>query len=199
MNGLDYKSYVEYYETVIVPVVSEYCDQNAGVIVLPNAKEKIWENYEEFNCHCKHEYMKDKQGLLDRHKVTACYIYAILKTNPLVCTIAFQNGDDSSLMLNERLAFCFGMTLLRALIHVEISKLTDEELKKRATAIFDNQIGFPKVNHGEYKSNILSQLYQTKREGNYNVLALAETLYLLEALNLVKAGLPENIFKKENI
>lgn len=198
MSGLDYISYEKYYEKVISPVILEYCDSNSGVIVLPDAKDKIWNNYVKFNCHCKNDYMQDKEKLLDRHKVTACYMYAILKTNPLICTVAFQNGDDSSILLNERLALCFGMTLLRALICDEIVHLTDADLKKKVSVVFENEIAFPGVNHGDYKNNILSQLFHTKREANYNILGLAETLYLLEVFNLVKNGLSENIFKKSS-
>ncbi len=196
MSGLDYTSYEEYYNRVICPVIHEYCETNAGIIVLPNAKEVIWENYIKFNCHCKSEYMRDKEKLLDRHKVVACYMYAIVKANSLTCTVAIQNGDSSSILLNERLALCFGMTLLRALICDEIEHLSDPIQKRKAESVFENEIDFPKTNHGDYKNNLLSQLYHTKTESNYNILGLAETLYLLEIFNLVKNGLPENVFKK---
>ncbi|MBD5473349.1 MAG: hypothetical protein HDR20_10830 [Lachnospiraceae bacterium] len=197
MNGLDYASYEKYFDAIIAPVISEYCDSTADVVVLPNIKDKIWNYYVEFNEHCKNEYMRDKNKLLDRHKVVACYMFAILKTNPMVCVIAFQNGDKSSMLLNERLALCFGMTLLRALICDEIEKLDDSELKEKVTAVFENDILFPQANHGDYKGNLLSQLYHTKSESNYNVLGLAETLYLLEVFNLVKNGIQEDVFKKE--
>lgn len=196
MNGQDYTSYEEYYDRVIDPVIQEYCETNAGIIVLPNVKEKIWENYKKFNSHCKSEYMLDKEKLLDRHKVVACYMYAIIKTNPLICTVAIQNGDISSILLNERLALCFGMTLLRALICDEIEHMFDVDQKRKVKHVFDGEIAFPETNHGDYKSNLLSQLFHTKTESNYNILGLAETLYLLEIFNLVKNGLPENIFKK---
>lgn len=197
MSDPDYASYEKYFDLVIIPVISEYCDSAADIVVLPDIKDKIWNYYVDFNEHCKKEYMRDKNKLLDRHKVVACYMFAILKTNPMACSIAFQNGDKSSMLLNERLALCFGMTLLRALICDEIENLTDNELKEKATAAFESDIMFPKTNHGDYKGNLLSQLYHTKNESNYNILSLAETLYLLEVFNLVKNGLQEDLFKKE--
>lgn len=162
MSGLDYVSYEKYYSEIIVPMIKEYCDSNAGVIVIPSVKEKIWTHYEEFNNHCKNSYMRDKSKLLDRHKVVACYMYAILRANPMICTLAFQNGDNSSLLLNERLALCFGMTLLRALIFDEISHLSDPKLRKKVSDVFEDDISFPSVNHGDYKHNLLTQLYHTK-------------------------------------
>lgn len=196
MGGLDYESYQKYYTKVISPVISEYCDLNGGVIVLGNAKEKIWENYVGFNTYCKDEYMRDRSKLLDRHKVVACYMYAILKTCPMICTIAYENGEDSYLFLNERLALCFGMTLLRALIYDEIMHVPNKNLKEKVKTIFQDEIAFPETNHGNYKDNLLQQLYHTRKESNYNILGLAETLYLLEIFNLTKNGVPENVFKK---
>ena len=46
------------------------------------------------------------------------------------------------------------------------------------------------------EKNLLLQLYYTKKEGNYNILALADSLYLIENYNLVMNGLQEDIFKK---
>ena len=140
--------------------------------------------------------MWNPDKLADRHKIASCYIYAILKTDVLACSLSKQYKDEKNLLLNERLALCFGMTLLRALILGNAKELKDEEVRQLVKKAFYGEFLFPKVNHGNYKQNLLLQLYYTKKEGNYNILALADSLYLIENYNLVMNGLPEDIFKK---
>lgn len=194
MGGLDYPSYQKYYDKVIDPAILEYGESYAEIVALPYIKDKIWDYYVEFNEHCKNKYMHNKNKLLDRHKVVACYMFAILRTNPIVCVTALRNGDQSSMFLNERLALRFGMTLLQALICDEIESLPGNELKEKVTAVFKKDIIFPGVNQDDYKQKLLAQLYHTKDEANYNILAMAETLFLLENYNLIKNGLPEDVF-----
>lgn len=196
MLGFDQDSYQIYYTKIIEPVIEEYCDNDYGIEIRPNAKDLIWNNYAKLNRHCRENYMLNPEKLMDRHKTTACYMFAILKTDVLSCSIAQDLGDERGLLLNERLALCFGMTLLRALILGNANELSDQVLKQKVKVAFDGEIAFPKVNHGSYKNNLLLQLYYTKKEGNYNILALADSLYLIENYNLIKNGLPEDIFKK---
>lgn len=88
------------------------------------------------------------------------------------------------------------MTLLRALIRANAKKLSNEEMKKKVLDAFDGELVFPKTNHGDYKQNLLFQLYYTKKEGNYNILALADSVFFIENYNLVVNGIPEDVFKK---
>lgn len=196
MLGFDRDSYQIYYQKIIVPVIDEYCANDYGIEVKPDAEKLIWINYVKFNRHCREEYMWNPDKLADRHKIASCYIYAILKTDVLACSLSKQYKDEKNLLLNERLALCFGMTLLRALILGNAKELKDEEVRQLVKKAFYGEFLFPKVNHGNYKQNLLLQLYYTKKEGNYNILALADSLYLIENYNLVMNGLPEDIFKK---
>lgn len=86
--------------------------------------------------------------------------------------------------------------MLRALICEEITHVQREDMRERLQTVFDGEISFPKTNHGDYKHNLLVQLFHTRKEAKYNILALAETLYLLECFDLVKNHIPEDIFKK---
>lgn len=196
MLGFDYDSYQIYYQKILQPVINDYCSTESGITVCPDVESLVWKNYVKFNRHCREEYMNDPDKLADRHKITTCYIYSILRSNILDCSLSRQIGDDKSLLLNERLALCFGMTLLRALIRANAKKLTDEEIKKKILVAFDGELSFPKTNHGDYKQNLLFQLYYTKKEGNYNILALADSIFFIENYNLIIKGIPEDVFKK---
>lgn len=196
MLGFDYDSYLIYYQKILQPVIREYCMKEASLEVRPDAKDLVWRNYVKFNRHCREEYMNNPHKLTDRHKITTCYIYAILRADVLNCSLSKQLGDDMNLLLNERLALCFGMTLLRALIRGNAKELTDKDMQEKVLNAFDGELTFPATNHGDYKQNLLFQLYYTKKEGNYNILALADSIFFIENHNLIINHIPQDVFKK---
>lgn len=196
MLGFDHDSYQKYYQQIIEPVINEYCSKEYGIEVRPDNQELIWKNYVKFNRHCREEYMNNPEKLTDRHKIASCYIYAILQADVLHCPLSKQLGDRTNLLLNERLALCFGMSLLRAMVRGKAKGIKSEEIKEKVLKAFEGEIMFPKTNHGDYKENLLFQLYYTKKEGNYNILSLADSIFLIENYNLVINDIPEDVFKK---
>lgn len=196
MSGQDYESYCSYYETGINQIISDYKKLYDSLIIHPNAKERIWDEYKRFNNICKDRYMSHPDHLIDRHKVTACYIYAIVKARVIVSEESLKSGDDTNLLLNENLAYTFGFSLLRSLILSLAEALegkTAIDYKDRIFEVFEGDFAFPQCSHGKYKDNFISQLYFTWRESSYNILALADSLYLVECFNLIKNKIPENL------
>ena len=191
---MDYRSFCIYYDSIIEPVLAEYVSSTPGLVLHPFRKARIWSEYLFFNQLCKTRYMKEEAHLIDRHKVVACYIYAVEKAHVITSTVSLQEGDDTHLLLNERLALCFGMSVFRALIMDLADGLEDPEMRRKAMEVFVDDFTFPECNHGNYIDNMRSQLYFTYKDGNYNVLALAETLYFIEIFNLQKRSLPANLF-----
>ena len=167
---------------VINPTIQDYQKRYAEIAVSHNAEEAIWQEYVYFNKHARLTYMQEVSGKLDRHKVCACYMYAIIKANTISCRLADSNTEESYLALNENLAITVGMSVLRAFVlssinsSEELSAMTKETLKQR----IDNGIVFPDCNHGDYRNNFATELHYTKKENNYNVISLANTLILLE-------------------
>lgn len=98
MTSGNRKSYDNLWEKVINLSISKF-------VALPQvscsktAKEDIWTAYTKFNKHCKEEYMEDPEGRLDRHKVAACYMLAILKAYPL--SVDFEPDQGILITLNE--------------------------------------------------------------------------------------------------
>lgn len=183
---MDKNSYQKIWEVVIHPTIQDYQNRYSGIVVSHNAQESIWQEYMNFNKHAKLTYMQDVGGKLDRHKVCACYMYAIIKANILSCQLADSDTEQSYLALNENLAITVGMSVLRAFVlssincNEELSEATKGTLGKR----IDGGIIFPDCNHGDYRNNFASELHYTKKENNYNILSLANTLFLLETHTL---------------
>lgn len=178
----DKNSYYVIWEKLINPTIQDYTIKFADVSVAYNAFDAIWKKYTYFNKHCKDSYMEDPTGKLDRHKVCACYMYAIISANVLGCKLAESDTEQRYLALNENLAITVGLSLLRAFIlssiesSTDLSKTEKQELSNR----IDGGIIFPKCNHGTYRNNFVAELHYTREENRYNILSLANTLFLLE-------------------
>lgn len=183
---IDKGSYQHIWEQIIDPVIKDYQNRFAEVDVAHNAQDVIWQEYVRLNCHCKEYYMRDVGGRLDRHKVCACYMYAIIKASVLSCRLAEGNTEQRYLALNENLAITVGLSLLRAFVisSIDNSKELSKEEKDFYQSRIDGGIVFPQCNHGVYRENFASELHYTNEERNYNVLSLANTLFLLETHTL---------------
>ena len=179
---VDRASYNQIWSIVIEPTMKDYSNRFAEIATAHNAQEAIWQEYMGFNQHCKRQYMEDAHGKLDRHKVCACYMYAVVKANVMSCKLADSDTEQNYLALNENLAITVGMSLLRAFVIASIENshsLTNEE-KVLYKAKIENGIIFPECNHGNYRENFVSELHYSNVERNYNILSLANTLFLLE-------------------
>ena len=188
MTSGNRKSFDNLWEKVINLSISKF-------IALPQvycsetAKEDIWKEYTKLNKYCKEQYMQDPEGRLDRHKVAACYMLAILKAYPL--GINFNPDQGILITLNEHLAIETGLSVLKTFITApkdndeieDFPNINPEEDIK----IFNNGFDFPKeqgeIFHGEYRKNFAIELYFTHKEECYNILSLSHSLYLLELYN----------------
>lgn len=183
---LDKESYCQIWDKLINPTIQDYMIRFADISVAHNAFDAIWKKYVFFNKHCKDSYMEDPTGKLDRHKVCACYMYAIISANVLGCKLAESDTEQSYLALNENLAITVGMSLLRAFILSSIESSTDltETEKQQLSERIENGIVFPECNHGIYRNNFVAELHYTHEENRYNILSLANVLFLLEIHSL---------------
>lgn len=183
----DRKSYESIWDKLIWEEICNYKKEYLECIeVLPNAQEEIWNAYIWQNNYAKNNYMKSHEGLLDRHKVAACYMIAILKVRPLRIVQSFNN-EILPLAVNEMLAITIGLSLVRtfAISAINNNKDYSEEQKKDLIAQFVDGIIVPDakfVNHGVYIDNFANELFIVSSEGKLNILTLAHELYLLEVI-----------------
>lgn len=149
--------------------------------IIPMAKELIWSRYCYYNRKCKALYMgepKDGVILLDRHKAAACYMAAIVSSQPMIIRDPSSNGV-STYPINEYLAITSGLSLLTSYIR---SERNDPEF-------LPNGILCPTAGHGEYYTNFADELRFAFLDGTVNVLSIAHELFLLEELTFSELGL----------
>lgn len=108
-----------------------------------SAKERIWDAYCELNWHSAHTYLEKKDGLLDRHKVAACYIYAILSALPLDVDTIDPEANRGAYLSNERLAITVGISVLgmfdRAIVESLSSAWNRQGLSNAAAEKLQNE------------------------------------------------------------
>lgn len=167
------KNYEVIWGKVIEPSLKEIAQHSDNFKIKDNAKELILEEYKRFNNHCKQTYMKNPSNKLDRHKVSACYILAIVKASPIITDSNNLLSDDEFYTVNEEIALTVGLSILRAFCRND----------KRYPVSLPFDFTYPEASHGDYRKNFVVELHFTKEEGNYNILSLSHTLYLLEQFN----------------
>lgn len=163
------------WKKVIFPEINRYITVD-NVSATASAEKEIWEAYKEFNMLCKRDFMSESVEKLDRHKIAACYIYAIVKTQPLSMKTV-DLPQNMVVTINEHLAITVGMSILHAY------------MKDSDPNFSSNDLIFPHAQHGNYRDDFALELYYTKKYNMYNILSLSNTLFLLEMYNL---ALPSN-------
>ena len=181
----------ECYEAVWTKIIRSVLDEYTVISWIQckdDAKDRIWQCYEKLNKHCRNVYMARGNTKLDRHKVAACYMIAILEADPFIITKSVESAD-TRIVATEHLAITVGLSLLKSFLVSKYNEYDEEkpkEIWEKECAIFSNDFIFPsdsEIGHGVYRNNFAMELYFTRTEHSYNVLALSHTLYLLEMYN----------------
>lgn len=183
----DKESYNNIWDRIIEPYLEEFKSiYTPEIDVSPFAKDIIWNNYTKWNALCKNRYMKDPHGLLDRHKVAACYLIAIATAKPMRFPNVFDNDiENEHIVANELLAISVGFSVLRAYIESAIhqNRTIEDEERERLLDLYKSGIVYPgdiDVNHGDYITNYASEIYYAIEEGSINLLSISHELFLLE-------------------
>lgn len=150
-------------------------DCNVGKVEFDEkSKDRILNEYNKLRDYSKISYMRNPNGLLDRHKVCACLIIAIVKAAPLV-DVNSESVSNFKNIYNENLAVSVGLSLLRQYIIIAHSQ--DDEYKK----IFENGFRFPETERDtRYQELLCLMLHYDVENDHYSILAIANILFMIE-------------------
>ncbi len=161
-------------------------DENKGNVVFDReSKERIFKEYNKLRDYTKISFMQNPDGLLDRHKVCACLIYAIIKSKPLVYDNN-ENGVGMQYVFNESLAITIGLSLLYNYI-VSSGSENAQWLKSGFV--------FPKTDENRqasYESLLCLMLFYDVKNKQYSILALANILFMIEEYTKLSAELKQS-------
>lgn len=184
------KDYEDFYETVIDPCINDIIilatdEVNNSSVVQPkkNIKQKIFRFYQNKRNSIVSNYMKKKSPVaLDRHKVAACMVYAILKANPLKINRLHEKLPEKILLANEYLSFYIALNILE-MYKLDALSTTEDEGQD-----IDYQILQPLTTYeDEYPENTFDSylcraLYYIKIDNinKFDVFAYANIFFLIE-------------------
>lgn len=166
------ETYTTLWKVGIQLKAKEIVNENKGIVVFDeNSKDTILNEYNKLRDYVKMSFMRDPNGLLDRHKVCACLIYAIVKSKPLIYNdIVDEYGKQR--IFNENLAMSVGLSLLYNFI-----LRGDEKNSKWMNKGFC----FPKTERDStYQELLCLMLYYDVKNNHYSILALANILFMIE-------------------
>ena len=184
------KTYELLCSRIIVPVFKHYEETHGGIIFPEYEFKEIRSHYNDLINYAKRHYMSNQDGLLNRHKVSAALMIAILKAKPIKKISAdyycsFKDNQPVAWPFNERLAITVALSVLRSFIDARVhyafsGKLISQPLYgdvcKEDLVIFQNGVPIDKQEREYWEW----ELYQIRQDGAYNVLAIAHILSSLE-------------------
>ena len=165
------------YSKIIIPL-AESLKTEHNPRFDPTKQNKIHECYEKIKDDVK-QYFKDPiHSLIDRHKIGAALIYAILDICPFpLLNLSEEKLPPKEYMINERLAMETGVAVVADFCKTKAIQDRDATQKK----IFSIRFRYPKVDESNYLEFILKSLYRDRVEGKKDILKLAHILFLLES------------------
>lgn len=191
MKEQDYKKFYNVVVSACIDDILKYNEQNGfpqnSIIRRENRSKKIFEYYQEMRDYIRCNYMSKKIDVaLDRHKVAACMMYAILKAKPLKINRKIPNLDEKILLSNEYLA------LYAALNIVVMYKMDQCQLKEGEYEILFPETYFTDPSN-DYVTNYCRTLYYVSMENlnKFEVLAHANILFMLEKYTDISMGVTD--------
>lgn len=190
MQSSDYN---DFYHKVIQKCIDQVeSDSQQGECIYKGdrCRKRIYKCYQTKRDAIKNKYMqKTSDAALDRHKVAACMIYAILKVQPIKVNRYIWGLSEEKLLANEYLAFYVALNIIAMY-------KKDELLEKSENRDIQYKIIVPKTYHEEdpktksesgdpkvdFVSNTCRALYYLRLRGieKFDLFAYSTILFLLE-------------------
>ena len=190
INRLNSHTYSLIYNKLILPTFKHLSIVHGGIFLPDSCQIEIKNHYEDLIGHTKLFYMANQEDDLNRHKVCAALMIAILKAKPIKkINVSYyaENSNDAPVVwpFNESLAVTVALSVLRAFILARvdyafsgklISKNIFEDVCYEDKIIFDKGIPISEKERKEWEW----ELYQVRQDGAYNVLSIAHILCSIE-------------------
>lgn len=171
----------EIYNSIIVQIKADIDNSNTCKFKLKSA-ERIFNNYQNEKYKLKKYFMLNEEDNIDRHKIAACMMYAIMKVYPIYIPLhirlqAFAKKQKFSLELSYANEYLAIMTAISILDNFYNQDLQDGILNPRR-----RKIVIPETFNDDYGFifNTCIDLKFGKRNNNINILTFANLFFLME-------------------
>lgn len=171
----------------IVKEYSNYC------YVSLNKKEEFFTYFDEYEKEIKESFMAPEVETLDSHKIAAIIICSILQTN--IINLNSEIEENSIFLGNERIAVNIALNYMEHVLKVILKN--SKELEKFSH--YKMPVAF--MCNVDYITIFCRNLYFAKTKYKLNPMDIANTLFLIETVSLLKdeIDLDEVKFLCENL
>lgn len=175
------EKFEDIWNNIILGLYNEITPQD-DLYIKARSKKKIFKKYQKQKTYLKLNYMENPNTHLDRHKIAACMLYAIVKVHPIrIKRVSiwknYLNGKKFTpeyLMLNEYLGLYTAFSIVESFRAYEQSEENEVGFKRKG-------IVQPITTNGEdYIYNTCLDLYLSRKKNKINVLTFANVFFLLE-------------------
>ena len=176
----------EIWNNIVLPIYKEITPENEFYIK-HYANEKIYKEYQKQKNFIRYNYMEDINTHLDRHKIAACIMFAIVKVHPLkikkrTLLRRYLNKtpyEKRYVLLNEYLALYSALSV--------VESFRQDDIKNQRINFDRPGVCQPMTTNGEsYIHNTCLDLYFAKRHNKINILTFANVFFLLETGKFVE-------------
>ncbi len=158
-----------------------------GLVCLASSKKDVNVYYDETLTYAKNHYMMNTEGRLNRYKVAAAMMIAILKAKPIKkASNKYYTDSTDKWIFNEQLALYTGLMIVRNFILAEIDDKGGPQNSRDAVLLKQFEHSFPLRKKDRERWEI--ELYFLRQEGTYNLLALAHELEDFVELAVLRAS-----------
>ncbi len=185
------------WDEVILPAFERCKKELPGLICPEYEKKNIYIYYQELDALAKNHYMAEDTEQINRHKVAAAMMIAILKAKPIkkVSRLFYDTTDDGRTRLwaiNESLSVTVALSILGAYIlrrvdvafsGAKVPKAIFGEVCEQDLEIFRDGV-IPIT--AEERRSWEWELYQIRLDGAYNLLSMAHILCDIETMARMK-------------
>ena len=167
----------EVHEEIIKPLIRELMDDqynkcNKCLSLKKDYDKKIYKQYEKLRKEIKRRDMYAEVEYIDRHKIGACMMGAIVLVSPISVKTTLQDIPERMIFANEGLGFYTAICMLESFLEEENLKIYYPNVDSDMDA--DMPI---------YVRNTCIDLFKAKLEHRYSVLTFSNVLFLLEELS----------------
>lgn len=177
----------ELWNEIVLKTIDDLSDKNT-IYLKKNAKKRVYKQYQAKKTYVKNNYMLFGNTHLDRHKIAACMLYAIMKVYPVkirMGAIWKKHKEDEKFsreyqLLNEYLSLYTAFSIIESFRVYGIDHSDEEYPTKGFTR---KRITMPETSNGQdYMYNTCLDLYFSKQKNMINVLTFSNVFFLLEII-----------------
>jgi len=171
------ETFDQFWENVIIPNAEKYTKHYPKYLFFDkNKKYTVWESYEKARAFI-HVRMADPDGRIDRHKIGAALLYAILINKPFTINFFEKEPTPVAVLMIDEL---FGLGCALSIVYAFILDEANREGKSELVEIFKDGFSYPDCGSREYRAILAKSIFVSKSSNVFDFFLISNILFLIE-------------------